>query len=221
MNMQSRGKKAKLFSAATKLFLEKGYQATSIADLAAEVGMLKGSLYYYIQTKDDLLCQVLLEALESAEANLLGEVDRSENPDDIQTRIADHFAYLAQNHVGLALLLREADQLPRARRTAIKIRVEQYERIFAATLRAGQCCGVVADGDPSALAKVMLAASTWASWGDRDSKRESVLNDGVLRLILNPDVSSNSERTSFTAAKAVNLVRREAMPFDSSPGLLS
>jgi len=42
--MESQGKRAKVFNAAARLFLEKGYQATSIADIAAQVGMLKGSL---------------------------------------------------------------------------------------------------------------------------------------------------------------------------------
>ena len=40
-------------------FHEKGYEATSIQDIADAVGILKGSLYYYITSKEDLLFEIL------------------------------------------------------------------------------------------------------------------------------------------------------------------
>jgi len=44
-----------ILEAAGEVFNEKGYQAARIEDIAARVGILKGSLYYYIETKEDLL----------------------------------------------------------------------------------------------------------------------------------------------------------------------
>jgi AcrR family transcriptional regulator len=44
-----------ILQAAGEVFHEKGYQAARIEDIAARVGILKGSLYYYIETKEDLL----------------------------------------------------------------------------------------------------------------------------------------------------------------------
>jgi AcrR family transcriptional regulator len=44
-----------ILQAAGEVFDEKGYQAARIEDIAARVGILKGSLYYYIETKEDLL----------------------------------------------------------------------------------------------------------------------------------------------------------------------
>ena len=180
--------------------------------------MLKGSLYYYIQSKDDLLCQVIIDTVECAESSLLQGADIREDAVNIRGRIAAHFTYLSQNHIGLALLLREAEQLPRARRQVIKNRVDQYERILAATLHAGQCCGVVTEGDPSAIAKIMVAASTWTSFGSQDPKREALLNDGVLRLILSP-LAADREGASFTA-KAAGIVGR-GMQFEPASGLSS
>jgi TetR/AcrR family transcriptional regulator, cholesterol catabolism regulator len=222
VNTRSRGKKAKVFGAATKLFLEKGYQATSIADLAAAVGMLKGSLYYYIQSKDDLMCRVIVEALEAAEASLLQNADVHEDANNIQARIQAHFEYLSRNHVGLGLLLREAEQLPRSRRIAVKSRLEQYERILAQTLRAGQCCNVVTAGEPRAIARIMMAASTWVCWKDNDPQREAALNEGVLRLILSSDSAAETPRAKFPSAEAAALTAgRAALQFDSSPALSS
>jgi AcrR family transcriptional regulator len=44
-----------ILRAAATVFHEKGYQAARIEDIATRVGILKGSLYYYIESKEDLL----------------------------------------------------------------------------------------------------------------------------------------------------------------------
>ena len=52
-----------IIAAAAKLFKEKGYDATTIQDVADEVGMLKGSLYYHIKSKEELLYRVTKEPI--------------------------------------------------------------------------------------------------------------------------------------------------------------
>ena len=52
-----------IIAAAAKLFKEKGYHATTIQDVADEVGMLKGSLYYHIKSKEELLYLVTKEPI--------------------------------------------------------------------------------------------------------------------------------------------------------------
>lgn len=48
-------KRRQLFEAAIKCFAQKGYHATSIQEIVDEVGMTKGSLYFYFKSKEDLL----------------------------------------------------------------------------------------------------------------------------------------------------------------------
>src|SRR3954469_21156101 len=43
---------------ATRLFAERGYQGTSIAEIAEELGVQKPSLYHHIASKEDLLWEV-------------------------------------------------------------------------------------------------------------------------------------------------------------------
>lgn len=45
----------KILDAAAEIFATKGYEATTIRDIAEAAGILGGSLYYYISTKEDLL----------------------------------------------------------------------------------------------------------------------------------------------------------------------
>jgi AcrR family transcriptional regulator len=55
---------AEVVRAAVEVFDERGYQAATLGDIAARVGLLKGSLYYYIDSKEDLLYAALRRAHE-------------------------------------------------------------------------------------------------------------------------------------------------------------
>jgi len=59
-----------ILSAAGEVFHEKGYQAARIEDIAARVGILKGSLYYYIESKEDLLFALSDQAHSSGVATI-------------------------------------------------------------------------------------------------------------------------------------------------------
>ncbi len=67
-----RERSEEVYRAALRLFREKGYHATSMQDIAAAVGLYKGSLYHYIGGKEDLLVQVF----ERAMGTLLADVER-------------------------------------------------------------------------------------------------------------------------------------------------
>lgn len=54
----ARSRDHEVVEAAVQLFFQKGYAATSIQDVADELGMLKGSLYYYIDGKESLLKRI-------------------------------------------------------------------------------------------------------------------------------------------------------------------
>lgn len=53
-----RARDSEVIEAAVNLFWEKGYASTSVQEVADALGMLKGSLYYYIKSKEDLLRKI-------------------------------------------------------------------------------------------------------------------------------------------------------------------
>ena len=50
-----------VLAAAAKVFHEHGYAEATVQDVAHRAGILKGSLYHYIDTKEDLLFRLLME----------------------------------------------------------------------------------------------------------------------------------------------------------------
>ncbi|TFB77294.1 TetR/AcrR family transcriptional regulator [Cryobacterium glaciale] len=62
-----RNRDVEVMDAAIKVFSQKGYSAASLQDIADEVGLLKGSLYHYINSKESLLFRVLQDTHHHAE----------------------------------------------------------------------------------------------------------------------------------------------------------
>ena len=61
---QHDAKRAAILSQAAKLFNYKGSRATTLRDIAESLGLTKTSLYYYVKTKEELIYQCYMAALD-------------------------------------------------------------------------------------------------------------------------------------------------------------
>ncbi|TBB21304.1 TetR/AcrR family transcriptional regulator [Rhizobium ruizarguesonis] len=59
-----------IVEAADRLFYERGFEATSFADIAAVVGLSRGNFYYHFKTKDEILDAVIAHRLSKTKAML-------------------------------------------------------------------------------------------------------------------------------------------------------
>lgn len=57
---------------ADRLFYERGFEATSLADIAAGVRISRGNFYYHFRTKDEILDAVIVRRLDATERMLDG-----------------------------------------------------------------------------------------------------------------------------------------------------
>jgi AcrR family transcriptional regulator len=60
-------RKAEFIEAAQQVFMQKGYYATSVEDIANAVGVAKGLFYYYFKSKEDMMIQMVDEVWDEAE----------------------------------------------------------------------------------------------------------------------------------------------------------
>ena len=130
-------------AAALRLFREKGYHATSMRDIASEVGINKGSLYSYIRSKEDLLIPVF----EQAMAVLLAQIeqitaDSSLRPTERLARaIHAHVIAVADNLDVLTVYLSEWRQLAAESLTTVRLHRERYAALFLQILEDGVASG--------------------------------------------------------------------------------
>ncbi|WP_454916965.1 TetR/AcrR family transcriptional regulator [Xanthobacter sediminis] len=69
-----------ILEAAAGLFAERGYAATSVRDIGEKVGLLGGSLYHYIKSKEALFIKIHDTALQVAEDRIRAAIEREGNP---------------------------------------------------------------------------------------------------------------------------------------------
>jgi AcrR family transcriptional regulator len=131
-----------LLETATRLFKEKGYHSTSMQDLADALGMQKGSLYYYIESKEELLRR-LLERATSFLTSQIDEIYASDLPPAEKFRWAlENHAAMMMDHLDLvAVYLQEYRNLPPERlEEALAVR-KHYEQVLMQIVNDGITAG--------------------------------------------------------------------------------
>jgi len=113
MTQRKSEREDQLLEVAAHLFKEKGYHNTSMQDLADALGMQKGSLYYYIESKDELLRR-LLEQGTSYLASQADEVYAADLPpiEKLRWTLENHAATIMEHLDLVAVYLQEYRNLP-------------------------------------------------------------------------------------------------------------
>ena len=131
-----------LLETATRLFKEKGYHNTSMQDLADALGIQKGSLYYYIESKEELLRR-LLERATSFLTFQIDEIYASDLPpaEKLCWALENH-AVMMMDHLDLvAVYLQEYRNLPPERlKEALAVR-KHYEQVLMQIIKDGIAIG--------------------------------------------------------------------------------
>jgi AcrR family transcriptional regulator len=159
-----------VLQSAANIFFTKGYHATSIEDVARDVGMLKGSLYYYIKSKDDLLFQLLMAGIEDGDAYIARQIDAGGDPvEQLERAIRAQIDYIIQNRVPFGLFLHEFDSLPGKRQHKLISVMSRYNSRFVELVRRGQEQGKIIEGEPWIIVNGILGMCNWLyRWYDAE-----------------------------------------------------
>ena len=141
-------KRAALLSAAAKVFREKGYRGATLNDIAAELGTERGSLYYYVSGKDDLVFQAHLQAVERT-ASFFQMAD--ETGKNGLEKIEIYLRTEIGNEWGATTILSEAVYLDEERRRIIQRKGQENEETFRRFVAEG-----IADGSISPNSKKLV-----------------------------------------------------------------
>jgi AcrR family transcriptional regulator len=122
---------------AAKLFSNRGYVETSMDDIAAAAKISKGSIYYYFDTKCEILDYILSTFMDAVLENAGHELQEIDDPRErIRIMILRHVKTYAGNTYLAKALLHEAHNLPAAKSKKIKAKEREYFRIVSQVLSA-------------------------------------------------------------------------------------
>jgi AcrR family transcriptional regulator len=152
-----------ILEAAAHVFHRKGYESTSIQDIADAVGILKGSLYYYIDSKEDLLYAILQDVHEDALRNIERTKAIEGDPlQKIRAFVMLHIGFNAENLVKMGVFFQDFRSLGEERRAVIVEERDQYDQFLRTLIQEGQEQGVVcADIDPKLAGLAILGMTNW------------------------------------------------------------
>lgn len=154
-------------AAAAKVFRAKGYHAATLEDVADEVGMLKGSLYNYIGSKEELLFSVVRPPAEQLLALTRGlAAEQVPAPEKVVRLARIHADVLAEHFVYASVYVHEVAGLGRYPEWAAMD--HEYVRLVRAILAAGVAEGSLrADLDVRTAPHVLIGSLNWLTrWWD-------------------------------------------------------
>jgi AcrR family transcriptional regulator len=169
-------RRAELVAAATRLFSERGYHGTSMKHLADSLGMLKGSLYAHIGSKEELLYDVVAEGagrfLTRAHAAAALEGSASAR---LEAFLVGHIETAIEHLDAATVFLNEWRYLSDDLRADIQEKRDTYEGLVRGIVSDGVSSGEFrADADIAMTARLVLSAGNWVyAWYRPDGSLSS------------------------------------------------
>jgi AcrR family transcriptional regulator len=175
---------------AIELFNRQGYDATSMGDLARELGLTKSAIYHHVPSKEHLLESAIDEALDALEASLDEVVATSglDAGERLRAAVRGSVVVLVEHLPAVTLLLRVRGNTP-AEKAALRRRREIDDRLAEMVRGAAGAGAIRADLDPLLTSRLLFGmVNSMTEWlrddGDVETIADTVTTlafDGLTR----------------------------------------
>ena len=130
------GSRQQILHTAARLFNEKGYDATSMSDVADALNFSKGTLYHHFRSKDEILFHILSHAMDITEERVIDRVREIRDPEQrLRALIGLHIeVVLSPGDREITVMLHENHPLPPKLRARINARKKDYVHFVERTL---------------------------------------------------------------------------------------
>lgn len=159
---QQMHRKEQVYSTAGTLFSRKGYHATSMRDIARELNLQGGSLYAHIDSKEDVLWEIVQRAarefLGAARPAAGRQASASER---LRSLVHEHVRVLTRHREDATVFLHEWRFLSEDRRRTVQQQRDEYEALFRRVISDGVESGEFRQLDPRLTALAVLSVGNW------------------------------------------------------------
>ncbi|MCP5269302.1 MAG: TetR/AcrR family transcriptional regulator [Zoogloeaceae bacterium] len=180
-------RRAELLRAAARLFVEKGFAATTTRDIAEAVGMRSGSPFYHFRSKQELLKAAMIEGLDAGNAQLAAAIEGIADPEQrLRVLVRTHLGTLLEGDCRSPLLVSETRALDDKARTEIAAAFDRYQVPWQETLEALAKSGKLASAAPP-VRLLVFGMLNWSSHWYRTDGALTVdaLADAAVSMLLN------------------------------------
>ena len=180
-------RRSELLRAAAKLFVEKGFDATTTRDIAEAVGMRSGSPFYHFRSKQELLKAAMIEGLDAGRERLAAAIAGIADPEQrLRVLVRTHLGTLLEGECRSPLLVSETRALDDRARGEIAEAFDRYQIPWQETLDELAAAGKLASAAPP-VRLLLFGMLNWSSHWYRADGPMSVdeLADAAVAMLLN------------------------------------
>ena len=146
---EQKRRRKEIFDASVHLFLEKGFKATAMREIAEAAGVGKSTLYDYFKSKDEILVSyfedVISDLTENAKAIVTKELGITEK---LRKLMEMHLTYLVESKPFYLMLSLEIQTLSLGSQKKIQVQRYAYQDIFRDVIKEGIDTGVYRSVNP-------------------------------------------------------------------------
>ncbi|HWS11978.1 MAG TPA: TetR/AcrR family transcriptional regulator [Rhodocyclaceae bacterium] len=189
-------RRAELLRAAARLFVEKGFDATTTRDIAEAVGMRSGSPFYHFRSKQDLLKAAMIEGLDAGNARLRAAIEGIVDPERrLRILVRTHLGTLLEGDCRSPLLVNEMRALDAAAHAEIVQAFDRYQVPWQQTLDELEKAGKLASAAPP-VRLLLFGMLNWSSHWYRADGDLSVdeLADATVAMLLHGPRRESTDR---------------------------
>lgn len=191
-------RKRQILEAAALCFMEKGYHAASVDDVAARLGSTKGRIYHHYPSKLDLFVGVHREGMARLfEAVGAGAAVAGDGLTVLASMLRAHARAMLDHHVFESVVVQGVHMHRFGPHTAeqrhaldeLLAERDRFELLFKRQVETAMADGTMAPGDVSVTAKTMLGGLQWSFvWyrpeADADAEARGRLADEMVRVLV-------------------------------------
>lgn len=144
--------KRKIFETSMKLFAEKGYDATSIEEITATVGVAKGTLYYHFSSKEEIFNFLVEEGIKLLQNSICIKTSKYKNYIDKVKAIVLIEIKIVQKYENLITILLSQFYGKETRNQKCQMHIYEYIEQIEEIVKKGINKGEIKQGDPKAIA---------------------------------------------------------------------
>jgi TetR/AcrR family transcriptional regulator, cholesterol catabolism regulator len=177
-----------IVSISAKLFKQKGYSATTMREIAEQVGMEAASMYNHIKGKDDILTDICFRIADEYIAQLTSIETKFTSPiEKLKALIRLHIRIVIKDADAISVANNEWKHLPEAELKRFKTARHNYETRFAKIIEEGIEKGEINDINVSVALFTILSSVRWVElWYKADREiSPKTLEDNIVHLLMN------------------------------------
>jgi AcrR family transcriptional regulator len=176
-----------ILEAAAQVFRQKGFHGASMNDIADAVNLRKASLYHHVTSKQEMLVEILDQALQLL-LERISSITTQDIPADkkLQLMIREYLQILVENIDLAAVLLFEHRSLERRQRARHIPNRDKFESLWKDTIVEGVRARLFVCEDPALATRALFGAMNWTITWFREDGEMSIekVADQYTKLLL-------------------------------------